>query len=663
MEAEGDGEGGGEGSCGSSSLAQVKTEPKSEEDEDEEEEGEDEPEELLPKRGNRSSTVWLWFGFRTSDVEQKTVICKTCRRQIATSDSNTSNLFYHLKTRHEALYLESLRIRDHLPLRSNGGHGGQGKGHKGRRKEPSPNYDEQSRRHRDITEAICRFLVSEERLCVASPDTVRRRGFRELIRTLEPRYALPEAKHFTEVQLPRMYEECRAEVAEELREADYYALTCGGTPPYVGLTVHFVDRHWILRSRRLQTGYLPQERPADGADGVASLLREVLHSWDLRRDMLVCVTADHAAAIEEGCEWNGLQCFGLHLQTAVEMSLKTCSPSQAAVSDAVGMCKQVTAAISNSLKRRCQLAKAQVDLNVPIQHLKTENPWRWGSRQQMIGRFLQQEKAVKQVLMEDGRVRHLTPSRQDMQILEAINLALSPLKEFTDAFSGGEYIAVSYVRPVLHLFRNQILKPQHHDPPLTSSIKEGILGHLVHAYARGPGQRLLDAATLLDPRFKSAYLDPERLDGIRSGAAAEMELLMAGVRAEVPSPPAERPEPPGPPGPPAKKAKRSLSSYFKKAAAACQPDRASAELELDTYLRTADLDPEKDPLEWWRRHEVNFPWVARLAKKYLCVPATSFPSERIFGAGGDARVPATAGCAKPHRVDQLLFLSANRRNT
>ena len=62
-----------------------------------------EPQEAEPKRGNRNSIIWLWFGFKKSDTDQTTWICKT-RRQQVTSDSNTSDLFYHLKTRHEKQY-------------------------------------------------------------------------------------------------------------------------------------------------------------------------------------------------------------------------------------------------------------------------------------------------------------------------------------------------------------------------------------------------------------------------------------------------------------------------------------------------------------------------------------------------------------------------------
>ena len=256
-----------------------------------------------------------------------------------------------------------------------------------------------------------------------------------------------------------------------------------------------------------------------------------------------------------------------------------------------------------------------------------------------------------------------------MEVLESMEKALSPLMEFTDALSGEKYVTVSYVKPVLHLFNHEILKSQDDDSLLTRTIKEGILNYLNDKYDGNTTEKLLDMATLLDPRFKTAYIKEERINFMKTRAAAEMEHLVAG--GETAEPAVSIPPPSTAPAatadeselPAVKKAKKSLSSYFKKPAAPTgqdisKPSRASIELELNMYLQTPDLDAEKDPLVWWSQHEINFPLVAKLAKKYLCIPATSSPSERVFSASGNI-VTCKRSCLKPERVDQLVFLSLN----
>jgi len=57
--------------------------------------------------------------------------------------------------------------------------------------------------------------------------------------------------------------------------------------------------------------------------------------------------------------------------------------------------------------------------------------------------------------------------------------------------------------------------------------------------------------------------------------------------------------------------------------------------EVNAFLiETQTLNDMDHPLMWWKAKRFNFPNVARVARKWLSVPATSNPSERVFSIRG-----------------------------
>ncbi len=54
------------------------------------------------------------------------------------------------------------------------------------------------------------------------------------------------------------------------------------------------------------------------------------------------------------------------------------------------------------------------------------------------------------------------------------------------------------------------------------------------------------------------------------------------------------------------------------------------------YLKMPTLPKARmDVLAWWKVQEPVFPLLAEIARKYLCVPPSSAPSERLFSASGN----------------------------
>ena len=63
----------------------------------------------------------------------------------------------------------------------------------------------------------------------------------------------------------------------------------------------------------------------------------------------------------------------------------------------------------------------------------------------MIERVLEQEQAIRVVISADRKASHLLLSWQDLDVLKAINDALSPLSEFTNVMSGEKYVTISAI--------------------------------------------------------------------------------------------------------------------------------------------------------------------------------------------------------------------------
>ncbi|XP_053179067.1 E3 SUMO-protein ligase ZBED1-like [Scomber japonicus] len=491
-------------------------------------------------------------------------------------------------------------------------------------------YDKSSKRYKDISQAVT-YHIAKDMLPLS---TVERPGFKNLLHVLDPRYVLPGRKYSSKTAIPQMYLLCKDSVQKEILEAKYFATT---SDPTCGQAVR--------RSREL----------------IAEGLKEALLSWGLIEKKMVCITTDSGANVVKATSlnnWTRLQCFGHRLHSAIGAAGK-----DKRVDRAVGVCKKVVSAFSYSWKKKSALSKAQERLHLPTHQLITESLTRWGSRQRMVARVLEQQKAITEVLSADKNTRHLIPTWQDIDVLESMNAALTPLLEFTDSLSGESYVTVSYVKPVLHLFRSNLLEVNEGDTQLTKEMKTKIMAYLDEKYADPDTDDLLDMATLMDPRFKVQYIRPEKVGAIKMRAVSEVMKEGQGQSLAGPSEGAANQgaeggaaaaaaaTPPLPLG--VKKQRKSLGSFFKKQSQeeVDLSDEQQVESELETYLRCPDADSEAEPLDWWRLHEHNFPRLSQLAKKYLCIPATSTPSERIFSTGGNFKTregqPAGVLSTKP----------------
>ena len=123
----------------------------------------------------------------------------------------------------------------------------------------------------------------------------------------------------------------------------------------------------------------------------------------------------------ERLQWSHLSCFGHNLHLAITKAIKADQRCERSLA----LCQKIVNAFSMSWKRKRDLAKAQLNLQLLEHTLVADSPTRWGSMAKIVACIMKQENAIRTVLSADRKASHLLPTWQDLQVLTAIHKALS----------------------------------------------------------------------------------------------------------------------------------------------------------------------------------------------------------------------------------------------
>ena len=76
------------------------------------------------------------------------------------------------------------------------------------------------------------------------------------------------------------------------------------------------------------------------------------------------------------------------------------------------------------------------------------------------------------------------------------------------------------------------------------------------------------------------------------------------------------------------------------------------------YLELPYEDIKIKPIEFWKTHGHTMPELKKISEKYLCTPATSVPSERIFSKAGQI-MSERRNRLSTKNLNQIIFLNFN----
>ena len=225
---------------------------------------------------------------------------------------------------------------------------------------------------------------------------------------------------------------------------------------------------------------------------------------------------------------------------------------------------------------------------------------------------------------------------------------------------GEKYVTSSAFIPILKLLSDDILKEKEEDTTLTNDIRSYILADLSQRNLQTEVVELLQISSFIDPRFKLKYLDDDEAENaITQVCSDSVEILSQST--ESSSSQSSAASATTNLQQPAKK-RRTLGSLLKSDdtndnATPLSPEQKAFN-EIEKYKAEEPLDPDDDPLKWWKEHSKKYPILSRVCKKYLAIPATSSPSERLFSRAGNITTPLR-NSLKPAKVDMLTFLATN----
>ena len=602
------------------------------------------------------SIVWEFFTKKSDSV----VECKLCHHPLKRTHRSTSNLKRHIQARHPIEFeMEEEKRKPSFSLKTTTStQKFQAKDYK-KIEECVPEAKKEKPgtstmlKQQTVTEAIERrqkYMPGDQRktdidsliLNMIIKDTqpmsiVEDEGFLELINYLNPRYEMIARSTIRDKRLPALYNLKKAEIMKEMSEALSVAVTTDSwtshaTQSYTTITAHYIDTEWKQKSKVL---YTRSNGKAHTSANLEDEMKSCFVEFGIENKVNFIVT-DNASNITKAASdlKTNHPCLAHTLNLAVKDALKE-TGTQALVAKV----KAIVAHFKKSPKQVEKLKAVHAENKTKFIKLKQECETRWNSTLDMLESYIKQHTEVTGVLCKGGKA-HLCLIENDetdeiKEIKQTIE-TLKPLKEATLELSGEKFTTLSKVVPMITALKRSICKQQN---PLALALQT----ELSYRFDDFVNEDYLNLTMVLDPRFKSK--SPDAAIYMKVKELFPREDTATTIQAN-----------------PAWEKKVKESSYWQEWDQDMDTDvqdyQSKADQELQYYAKMPNLQRSCDPLIWWQAQSHALPEMTKLARRYLCIPATSVPSERVFSKTGEI-ISKRRASIKPKNVDMLIFLNKN----
>lgn len=491
-----------------------------------------------------------------------------------------------------------------------------------------------------ITMAIA-YLIAVACLAYSFVENI---GFRHFMNVVVPNYQVPSRKVFSDNRIPKLKQATKAYITEEMKNIEFFGITTDGwtssnSHKFIAVTVSFINENWQLVCRTLACRDL---NISNTGENIKCLIESILGEFKVEKRNVTAAVSDRGANCVLAVQLSGFEhvpCFAHAINTKMEEML-----AMNFIAPVLSKIKGIYATLSRSKNAKNFFGSCQKSLNLSCKQMPSSCPTRWWSETGQFKFVIDNEMALyKFITTYPDMDQTCLLSQDDISRIKAILLVMEPMEKYVTTLGSETVATASIVVPLIRKLDSVFNKFKFHDPIACFEMKKffkSVPKFLEKLYIEE--KSLMELATYLDPRFK----DGRRMDlevilrrEINELKANQSEKNCNDIVKKV------------------SKRKSALEELFDAEDEAIVVEVATHELNL--YYSQLKIPITDDPLLWWKNRSNVFPYLSRLAKKYLCVPATSVLSERVFSRGGKVVTKETSRITDQH-AEELIFLHMNK---
>ncbi|GBC12416.2 zinc finger BED domain-containing protein 1-like [Rhizophagus irregularis DAOM 181602=DAOM 197198] len=503
----------------------------------------------------RVSPVYQYFTFND---ELSRWYCDYCAKDFG---DNTSNLWRHIKKIHSEILGESEKTNS--------------------------NNNEKPTQH-GFRKKLLQWVVRDDQPFI----TIECQEFKNMVKYLWPSVNVPSANTLRR-DLSANFEQVKDKVRLELQETPGLlsftvdAWTSKNQLPFLGISVHWINKKWELQSLTLDFCLLSGQH---SGENLAQQFLKVLEDFNIETKLLA-IGCDNASNMDvmlnkissslrsKNILFNPnnqrVRCFAHIINLAAKKAVENLYISDLNDDDNLDIgettnelmsviykLRKLVVRIRASPQRRERFQQQCVAIELPELELLPDIKTRWNSTEIMIERALKLRQALHNFTSADRDLKHYLFSDNEWKLIEEIHLLMQYFKICSDYITGQLYPTLAFTIPAYNY--------------LLDKIEDIIDNNNIRI-------EIKNAATAAKKKLKNIIL-----------------LL-----------------------------KTIFFHIFSK------NEKTERDDELKSYFREPTISKSTDVLAWWKVQEANYPNLSKMALDYLAIPATSAPVERIFSSGTD----------------------------